>query len=613
MRNGENMEISRKKLMAIVGIVLVAAMAISAFSSLTTFVPSSVTMRADPALDISLVTFEDCGCTIPFTSYDWDGVVEGEYYECAVYVKNTGTIGLLITYLPTDLWFLGDEAHFVIHCWVIEFGLPCELYTLDPPVQLPEKDPLNCTSGFFLPPGKVMKVDIVLFVDRIVVGQVYTWTFTFWGKIPCEEVRPAKLTLDKFNDLNGNGIYDAGDVKISGWRIDVRDPHNLTTTYFTPTSLGITEFGTYTVTEDRPSDWVQTAVQVDGVYKTPPTAEVIIDINEGETHSVLYGNKVAPRPAGLVIEKFNDTNGNGVYDEGIDVMISDWKIDVTDPDGVTRTFFTPISLIGILKFGTYTITEDLPSGWVQTAVRVDGSYLLPPTREVKVTIGAGETHDILYGNWVPPPLPAKLIVEKFNDLNSNGVFDGDDVMIVTWEIYVTDPSGVTTTYHTPLSLNITLFGTYIIKENLPLGWEQTAVRVDGVYIVPPTPEVKVIIGAGETRDVLYGNRRPTPPPVGIHLYIRPISVTIPGTVTFSWEIESPPEVTPDYAALYLRDPNGVIIPLANYTVFPPWTGSYAWTSTPPAGSWRVYIVYHYTYLGTAYTVRAYGSFNVKGG
>jgi len=178
------MEISRKKLTAIIGVVLVAAVGISAYSSMTTFVPCSITMRATPNTSLTLGQFTDCATTVPFTSYDWDGVVQGEFYECPVYVKNTGTVGLYITYLPTDLWFLGDEAHFVIHCWVIEYGLPCELYTVDPAVRLPEKNATIPTLGFYLSPGKVMKVDIVLYIDRIVVGQVYTWTFTFWGCYP---------------------------------------------------------------------------------------------------------------------------------------------------------------------------------------------------------------------------------------------------------------------------------------------------------------------------------------------------------------------------------------------------------------------------------------------
>jgi len=87
-------------------------------------------------------------------------------------------------------------------------------------------------------------------------------------------------------------------------------------------------------------------------------------------------------------------------------------------------------------------------------------------------------------------------------------------------------------------------------------------------------------------------------------------VAVGNPVTFDWTIDSPPEVTPDYAELYLKDPDGTIIPLATYMSFPPWAGSYIWTSTTPTGTWKVYMDYHYTYLGDDYNVKAYGSFYV---
>jgi len=603
---------SRKKLTAVVGIVLVIVMGISAFSSMTTFVPCRVTMYADPATNISLGQYKECACLTPFTSYDWDGVMEGETYECPVYLKNTGSIGLLIVYEPMDLFFLDDQAHFVITCFVLEFGMPCELYVLDTPVQLPEKDPTNCSSGFFLPPGKVIKVDIQLYIDRVVVGEHYTWEFTFWGKTPCEEAPPAKLILDKFNDLNGNGVYDAGDIKITNWKIDVTDPHGVTTTHLTPKTIEITDYGTYTITEDRPFDWVQTAVQVDGVYKTPPTATVIVNINAGETHNVLYGNKVVPRPARLVIEKFNDTNGNGVYDIGIDLMISGWKIHVTNPNGATTTYPTPISLMGILLFGTYTITEDLPIDWEQTALRVDGVYKAP-TVTTTVLINAGETHDILYGNKLRPLPQAKLTIQKFNDTDNDGVYDAGTDPLIPWAVNVKDPDGITTAYTTPVDLVITKFGTYTVTEDLPSGWKQTAVYVDGVPVTPPTLTVTVAINSGETHTVLYGNFKiPRPPGIGLWMSINPISQRSGLQIAFSWQVLTiRPDVIPQKIELRLVPPSGSPFIIHTATNFPTdYAGTYYWTATPPTGTWSIYITYTYTYYGVTYTAGTFGTFTV---
>lgn len=186
------MEISRKKLAMIVGVALIVVMGISAYSSTITFVPCRITMTADPASStLALAQFKECGAITPFTSYDWDGVVEDEHYQCPVYVKNTGTVGIYITYLPTNVWLSEDppgsgsfQTHFIITAFVLEFGMPCELYKLDTPFQLPEKSVANPTAGFYLPPGKMIKVDIVLLVDRVVIGETYTWEFAFWGCFP---------------------------------------------------------------------------------------------------------------------------------------------------------------------------------------------------------------------------------------------------------------------------------------------------------------------------------------------------------------------------------------------------------------------------------------------
>ncbi len=428
----------------------------------------------------------------------------------------------------------------------------------------------------------------------------------------------AKLIIKKFNDTNGDGRYDEGiDIMLTGWEIDVTDPDGLTISYNTPINLDITNFGIYTITEDLPGDWEQTAVRVNGVYKDPPTITVTVEVNEGEKHCVLYGNKEIPPPppAKLILDKFNDTNGNGIYDAG-DVKIVDWRIDVMNPHGGTTTYLTP-RVVEITEFGTYTITEDLPSGWEQTAVEVNGIYKEPHTLTVVVEIHAGETHNVLYGNRkIPEPRPAKLILDKFNDTNGNGVFDeGIDIMLTGWQIDVRDPDGITTSYFTPEVVDITNFGTYTITETLPGDWEQTALRVNGVYITP-TVETTLDINEGETRDVLYGNKvrapPPPPPPIGITLRIRPISVYVGSLVTFSWVIESPPEVTPVSVELYLRNPGSVIIPLQTYTNFPTdFTGSYTWTATTPPGLWRVYVDYYYTYFGVEYRMRAYGSFNVR--
>lgn len=298
-------------------------------------------------------------------------------------------------------------------------------------------------------------------------------------KVQCEEPRPAKLILDKFNDINGNGIYDAGDIKIPNWKIDVTDPDGITTTYLTPKTIDITKFGTYTTTEELPAGWEQTALRVDGTYLAP-SITTTVTINEGETHEVLYGNKLLPPTrAKLIIQKFNDTNNNGIYEAVTDPLITGWTVNVKDPDGITAAYTTPVDLV-ITKFGTYTITEDLPSGWIQTAVYVDGVPVTPPTLTVTVEINPGETHNVLYGNFkIPPPPPIGVWMSIVPISQKSGlqikfswqvlVIRPDDVIPQKVELRLIPPVGSPFIIHTATNFPTDYTGNYFWTATPPTG------------------------------------------------------------------------------------------------------------------------------------------------
>jgi hypothetical protein len=170
--------ISKKKaLLAMVGIALVAIIGIPVLSNMWT--SASIQMHCAPADIVTLGLFEDCDLTIPATVHDWDGVSQGNRYEYSVFVKNTGTKKLYITYLPTDIWDTDHQSHLILTVKVVKFGLPCQLSDIS--FVLPEKDPTNPTLGFALDPTKVIKLDIELYVESVVSGMSYDWTFYIYG------------------------------------------------------------------------------------------------------------------------------------------------------------------------------------------------------------------------------------------------------------------------------------------------------------------------------------------------------------------------------------------------------------------------------------------------
>ena len=141
--------------------------------------------------------------------------------------------------------------------------------------------------------------------------------------------------------------------------------------------------------------------------------------------------KVNDKPTGyIVIEKFNDKNGNQQCDEGEalpcvkpdGVLVSEvcnpkgckcpsqasgWRVFVTDPTGVTNVYYTAVTLLA-RPYGQWKIVEDTGyPGWMTSVALVNGmSY--GATAEVTLNIATGdcETHMVKFGNKQLPPTTA---------------------------------------------------------------------------------------------------------------------------------------------------------------------------------------------------------------
>ena len=76
-----------------------------------------------------------------------------------------------------------------------------------------------------------------------------------------EECEKATVTVRTFYDTNANGVQDAGEVDLVGWRFRIFSHDNLQVTRETPRALHI-RIGTYTMVEGHPLErnWVHTNV-----------------------------------------------------------------------------------------------------------------------------------------------------------------------------------------------------------------------------------------------------------------------------------------------------------------------------------------------------------------
>lgn len=177
---------------------------------------------------------------------------------------------------------------------------------------------------------------------------------------------PPLLIVKKFDDSNANGVWDAGEQEITGWKIDITDPLAVTNMYYTQVNVQTMPEGTWMVTEDTPVDWLQTAVYVDGVVQSlSPTAQVQVAGLSEEVHTVIFGNVQLGDISGC---KWYDRNGDGYWDTG-EPAIEGWLIrfDGVAVNGQELHLSGYTDVDGCIKFdgllpGDYIISEVMPLG-----------------------------------------------------------------------------------------------------------------------------------------------------------------------------------------------------------------------------------------------------------
>jgi hypothetical protein len=179
LKGGEIVKISKKLLVAIMGLAMISVTGLAALND--TWTSCTIQMHASTAATVSLAQFEDCLQTIPLNTYDWGGVAQGETYQMEYYVMNTGTLGLWITYLPTQVDLGDPQIDMVIICTIIEWGnVPCQVSgTLSEPML--EKDPTAPDQGYFLGPGKWVKIRVELTANSLISGATYDFDFAIHG------------------------------------------------------------------------------------------------------------------------------------------------------------------------------------------------------------------------------------------------------------------------------------------------------------------------------------------------------------------------------------------------------------------------------------------------
>lgn len=286
----------------------------------------------------------------------------------------------------------------------------------------------------------------------------------------------------KFEDKDGNGIRDAGEVGLFGWTIEQRNAAgNVVATAVTDAEGNYcftrVASGTHTFTEVDQPGYVQTFPAGGGSHA------VVVD-GTATVQGVNFGNAKSAATSPFCGTKFQDTNGNGVRDAG-EPGLSGWTIEVrADGGGVVATVVTGDDgqfCFENIKAGTYWVHEVMQEGWQQTLPGGEGFH------KVEVTATGVLGSALLFGNMQSPP-PSQTCGIKFEDLNGNGVQDPNEPGLAGWTIHARDASGrpaataVTDSSGKYCFLGL-LPGTYTLSEVMQPNWVQTFPSGSGQHTV----------------------------------------------------------------------------------------------------------------------------------
>ena len=276
---------------------------------------------------------------------------------------------------------------------------------------------------------------------------------------------PVAIAGTVFEDVNGDSVFQGGETGLQNWLVRLTGDATDSTLSDSAGRYRFSNlaFGTYTVAE---------AVQVPWHRTRPPGGSYTVVLSPGD--SVVGRDFGNDRYGSITGSKFSDVNRNGVKDSG-EAPIQGWVFHLAGPvSGSASSDIAGNYSFGSLPPGSYTVSESVQVGWVQTLPAGNAPYAL--------TMRSGlDTSGLVFGNHQSP--------EKIYP-----VLDGWNLLSL--------PRGVAdnhkhSLYPSAISNAFAYAGGYTVIDTLPLG--------TGFWLKFPSIQNIFIDGDSITLDTVHIN------------------------------------------------------------------------------------------------------------
>ena len=301
-----------------------------------------------------------------------------------------------------------------------------------------------------------------------------------------------------FEDLDGDGIQDAGEPGIAGATVTLLDGAGVPVPGVAPIVTDAT--GAYIFDDLLEGDYIvdfeapagrELTVQDAGVDDTadsdadPITGETaVISLGAGEDNEDVDAG-IAPLLASLGDKVWEDLNGNGVDDDGVN-GIANVVVNLLDENGVGTGQTTTTDTDGLYGFsdllaGTYIVEFEAPAGRTFTTQNAGGDDTIDSDADLitgqtgPIVLAAGD--DDPTNDAGIAPLLSSLSDFVWEDLDGDGIQDAGEPGVQGVTVTLLDGAGVPVPGVTPVLTDVNgnyifddlLAGDYIVQFTAPDG------------------------------------------------------------------------------------------------------------------------------------------------